>query len=150
MSVDSAFRMTVIEALAEAWDLREAGSEPNERRLNVRANLATPVRNEMAPDSPNPPTFHASQSKTARGDPLSMRRTIAPGRPGGRQPLVRRQAQRLTKRPLKERRYGHSFARKLLLGTAIAASIGIGYAIGAQPHMAETITFLQSARAELV
>jgi hypothetical protein len=42
-----------------------------------------------------------------------------------------------------------SSARKLLLGTAIAASMGIGYAIGAQPHMAETITILQSARAEL-
>jgi hypothetical protein len=40
-------------------------------------------------------------------------------------------------------------ARSLLLGTAIAASMGIGYAIGAQPHMAETITILQSARAEL-
>jgi hypothetical protein len=39
-----------------------------------------------------------------------------------------------------------SSARKLLLGTA---SVGIGYAIGAQPHMAETITILQSARAEL-
>ena len=42
-----------------------------------------------------------------------------------------------------------SSARKLLLGTAIAASMGIGYAIGAQPHMAETITILQTARAEL-
>lgn len=42
-----------------------------------------------------------------------------------------------------------SFARKALLGTAIAAGMGIGYAIGAQPHMAETITLLQSARAEL-
>ena len=42
-----------------------------------------------------------------------------------------------------------SSARPLLLGTAIAASMGIGYAIGAQPHMAETITILQSARAEL-
>jgi hypothetical protein len=42
-----------------------------------------------------------------------------------------------------------SFARKALLGTAIAASMGIGYAIGAQPHMAETIGFLQSARSEL-
>jgi hypothetical protein len=42
-----------------------------------------------------------------------------------------------------------SFVRKLVLGTAIAASMGIGYAIGAQPHMAETITLLQSARAEL-
>jgi hypothetical protein len=42
-----------------------------------------------------------------------------------------------------------SSARALLLGTAIAASVGIGYAIGAQPHMAETITLLQSARTEL-
>lgn len=42
-----------------------------------------------------------------------------------------------------------SFVRRALLGTAIAASIGIGYAIGAQPHMGETITLLQSARSEL-
>lgn len=42
-----------------------------------------------------------------------------------------------------------SFARKALLGTAIAASMGIGYAIGAQPHMAETVALLQSSRAEL-
>ena len=44
---------------------------------------------------------------------------------------------------------GTHFARKLLLGAAIASSLGIGYAIGAQPHMAETIVILQSARAEL-
>ncbi len=42
-----------------------------------------------------------------------------------------------------------SFARKALLGSIIAASIGIGYAIGAQPHMNESIGFLQSARGEL-
>jgi hypothetical protein len=42
-----------------------------------------------------------------------------------------------------------SAANKILLGTVIAASMGIGYAIGAQPHMAETVTLLQSARAEL-
>jgi hypothetical protein len=42
-----------------------------------------------------------------------------------------------------------SSARKLLLGAAIAASIGIGYAAGAQPHMNESIAFLQSARGEL-
>ena len=45
---------------------------------------------------------------------------------------------------------GTTFARRLLLGAAIAGSVGIGYALGAQPHMAETITLLQSARAELV
>ena len=43
-----------------------------------------------------------------------------------------------------------TFARKIMLGAAIAASMGIGYAIGAQPHMGETVTLLQSARAELV
>jgi hypothetical protein len=42
-----------------------------------------------------------------------------------------------------------TFARKLMLGAAIAASMGIGYAIGAQPHMTETINLLQSARGEL-
>ena len=42
-----------------------------------------------------------------------------------------------------------SIARKALLGTAISAAMGIGYAIGAQPHMSETIAILQSARSEL-
>jgi hypothetical protein len=42
-----------------------------------------------------------------------------------------------------------SFARKALLGAAIAASMGIGYAIGAQPHMSESLALLQSARKEL-
>lgn len=40
--------------------------------------------------------------------------------------------------------------RSILLGMAVAASVGIGYAIGAQPHMAESIAMLQSARGELV
>ena len=42
-----------------------------------------------------------------------------------------------------------SSARTLVLGASIATSMGVGYAIGAQPHMAESITLLQSARAEL-
>ena len=42
-----------------------------------------------------------------------------------------------------------SFACKALLGTAIAASMGISYAIGAQPHMTASVGLLQSARAEL-
>src|SRR4051812_10879512 len=42
-----------------------------------------------------------------------------------------------------------SSARKLLLGAAIAAGMGIGYAIGAQPHMSQSISLLQSARGEL-
>jgi hypothetical protein len=37
----------------------------------------------------------------------------------------------------------------LLLSAAIAASVGIGYAIGAQPHMEASIGLLQSARGEL-
>src|SRR5262245_48976552 len=43
----------------------------------------------------------------------------------------------------------NSFARKVLLGAAITASMGIGYAIGAQPHMEASIGLLQNARAEL-
>jgi hypothetical protein len=44
----------------------------------------------------------------------------------------------------------HPFAvRPWLLGAAIATSMGVGYAIGAQPHMNESIAFLQSARGEL-
>lgn len=39
--------------------------------------------------------------------------------------------------------------RGLLLGTVIAASGGIGYAIGAQPHMTGSLALLQSARGEL-
>ncbi len=42
-----------------------------------------------------------------------------------------------------------SSVRKLVLGTAITASMGIGYAIGAQPHMTASIGLLQSARGEL-
>ena len=38
-----------------------------------------------------------------------------------------------------------TFARKLLLGSAIAASMGIGYAIGAQPQSTATVALLQSA-----
>jgi hypothetical protein len=41
------------------------------------------------------------------------------------------------------------FTRRLLLGAVIAGSVGVGYAIGAQPHMAESVTLLESARAEL-
>ncbi|MBN8981102.1 MAG: hypothetical protein J0I29_07485 [Rhizobiales bacterium] len=39
--------------------------------------------------------------------------------------------------------------RLALLSGVIATSMGIGYAIGAQPHMGETVAFLQSARKEL-
>ena len=40
-------------------------------------------------------------------------------------------------------------ARVAMLGVAIATSVGVGYAIGAQPHMSESIALLQSARGEL-
>jgi hypothetical protein len=39
--------------------------------------------------------------------------------------------------------------RAIFLGLAIASSAAIGYAVGAQPHMGESIELLQSARAEL-
>ncbi|XUM24474.1 hypothetical protein ACRAVF_15665 [Bradyrhizobium oligotrophicum S58] len=42
-----------------------------------------------------------------------------------------------------------SAARRLGLGAALTICIGIGYALGAQPHMTATVTMLQSARAEL-
>ena len=42
-----------------------------------------------------------------------------------------------------------SSARKMLLGAALAASMGIGYAVGAQPHMAASIGLLENARGEL-
>src|SRR4051812_18748015 len=42
-----------------------------------------------------------------------------------------------------------SLPRSLVLGGAIATSLCIGYALGAQPHMDEAIAILQSARAEL-
>ncbi|MGA2793850.1 MAG: hypothetical protein ABSE69_09980 [Roseiarcus sp.] len=37
----------------------------------------------------------------------------------------------------------------LLLGASLATGLGIGYAVGQQPHMQAAIGFLQSARAEL-
>ena len=40
-------------------------------------------------------------------------------------------------------------ARIALLSGIIATSMGVGYAVGAQPHMAESLAFLQSARGEL-
>jgi len=40
-------------------------------------------------------------------------------------------------------------APAFLFGVAITVSLGIGYAIGAQPHKAEGIALLQSARGEL-
>jgi hypothetical protein len=42
-----------------------------------------------------------------------------------------------------------SSVRAMLLGAAITASVGVGYAIGAQPHMNEGIALMQSARGEL-
>jgi hypothetical protein len=55
-----------------------------------------------------------------------------------------------TKKPPKgENHMRTSYARRLLLGATIAASVGVGYAIGAQPHMTQSIVLLQSARAEL-
>jgi hypothetical protein len=40
-------------------------------------------------------------------------------------------------------------ANRLVLGIAVASSLGIGYAVGAQPHMDATLGLLRSARAEL-
>src|SRR5215472_2829920 len=40
-------------------------------------------------------------------------------------------------------------SQKLLIGVAIVSSLGIGYALGAQPHMDAALVLLQNARAEL-
>jgi hypothetical protein len=99
---------------------------------------------KTAPDSPNLRSSDACQSKTARTGRLTDAAAAAAG--GCRIPQPEwpsleniRGDQEMTT----------SFARKALLGTAIAASMGIGYAIGAQPHMTASIGLLQSARAEL-
>ena len=39
--------------------------------------------------------------------------------------------------------------QKLVVGILIASSLGIGYAVGAQPHMDAALALLQNARAEL-
>ena len=39
--------------------------------------------------------------------------------------------------------------RNTLLAAVVISSMGIGYAIGAQPHMTATIDLLQQARGEL-
>ncbi len=39
--------------------------------------------------------------------------------------------------------------RSLALGAVIATSFGVGFAIGAQPHMEAALGLLQNARAEL-
>lgn len=40
-------------------------------------------------------------------------------------------------------------SRKLVLGFVCLSSLGVGYALGAQPHMDATIGLLQNARTEL-
>lgn len=42
-----------------------------------------------------------------------------------------------------------SSARVGLLTGIILTSVGVGYAIGAQPHMTQTVALLQNARGEL-
>jgi hypothetical protein len=99
---------------------------------------------KTVPDSPNLRSSDACQSKTARTGGLTDAAAAAAGGchiPQPEWPALEnlRGDQEMTT----------SFARKALLGTAIAASMGIGYAIGAQPHMTASIGLLQSARAEL-
>jgi hypothetical protein len=101
---------------------------------------------ETAPDSPNPQVVDAHQSKTAK----ICKFTDAAGAAAGAScpsPAPPRETLRKTIRG--DNDMTTSYARTILLGAAIAASLGIGYAIGAQPHMSETLSFLQSARGEL-
>jgi len=106
--------------------------------------------NETAPDSPSPRRLGAWQSKTKRGGrptEAAERLCVIPARCTA---STTGNCPNFQQTPVKgEKTMKTSSVRKLALGTAIAASIGVGYAIGAQPHMAESITLLQSARAEL-
>jgi len=43
-----------------------------------------------------------------------------------------------------------SLHQKLLVGVLVASSLGVGYALGAQPHMDAALALLTNARAELV
>src|SRR3954471_21619189 len=138
MSVDSVFFSTGIGggASGEAIPARRAVWPPPDERWMKRTRPCE----EIAPDSPSPLLPGARQSKTARRHGLTDAAAMAAGRlPNGPAPRKTRGDHEMTT----------SFARKALLGTAIAASVGIGYAIGAQPHMSQSITLLQSARAEL-
>jgi hypothetical protein len=39
--------------------------------------------------------------------------------------------------------------QKLLMGILVVSSLGVGYALGAQPHMDAALVLLQNARGEL-
>jgi len=105
--------------------------------------------NETAPVGPNSTPPGARQSKTADLAGLIRSAAAAAGvlrRPHPRNPrLVFQNTQAKGENDMMT----SSSARKVLLGVAIAASMGIGYAIGAQPHMTASIGLLQNARAEL-
>jgi len=110
------------------------------------------LRQEPAPDRPNPHHICASQSKTTRWSRPIHPAPTATGlsHRTGTVPSRQRKFALALKTILKENEMGTIFGRRLLLGAVIASSVGIGYAIGAQPHMEATIGILQSARAELV
>jgi hypothetical protein len=99
---------------------------------------------KTAPDSPNRQSSGAFQSKTRPAAGLNRAAAAAAG--GCRIPQPEWPALENFRG---DQEMTTSFARKALLGIAIAVSIGIGYAVGAQPHMTASIGLLQSARAEL-
>jgi hypothetical protein len=94
-----------------------------------------------APDSPSLESSSACQSKTQTSAGLIPARQRLPHSANG--------IARALKNVRGDQEMTTSFARKALLGAAFAASMGIGYAVGAQPHMTASVGLLQSARAEL-
>jgi hypothetical protein len=113
--------------------------------------------NETAPDSPNPPVPDARQSKTkakrrltdAAGTAAGIGQESAKLRQIRRRALATGIARFFQNACQRRNDMTTSSVRALLLGAAITASVGVGYAIGAQPHMNESIALLQSARGEL-
>jgi hypothetical protein len=113
--------------------------------------------NETAPDSPNPLVPDARQSKTkaerwftdAAGTAAGIGQESAMSRQIRRRALANRDCLFFQNTSQRRNDMTTSSVRAMLLGALITASVGVGYAIGAQPHMNESITLLQSARGEL-
>jgi hypothetical protein len=136
--LEDGHRREVLMAGSTVWP------RPDEHRLKGAPSLATRRREENSAGQSNPRSSSARQSKTPPATGLIRAAAAAAGScriPQAEWPVLEnlRGDQEMTT----------SFARKALLGTAIAASMGIGYAIGAQPHMTASVGLLQSARAEL-
>jgi hypothetical protein len=129
----------------------------NERGLKNFAGYQDLAVNETAPASPNPHSPDARQSKTkakrrltdAAGTAAGIGQESAMSRQIRRRALATGIACFFQNTSQRRNDMTTSSVRAMLLGALITASVGVGYAIGAQPHMNESIALLLSARGEL-